>query len=85
MKKRKLDPERLRRAVHLDVTPDGEGQWLVTGGDSSHKVSRVWEGMECDCADRAIRRTRCKHLLAVALSIGHPVALKALREIVGAR
>jgi hypothetical protein len=83
MKKRKIDAERLRRAVHLDVRADGEGAWVVTGGAAPHRVTELWGMMECNCADRAIRRTRCKHLLAWALATGHPAALRGLREVVG--
>lgn len=82
MSRRKgLDPQRLRRAVFLDVKQDGDGAWIVEG-EHAHRVTN-WHGQwSCSCADRAYRKAGCKHLLCVLLSMGNPVVLRALRKIV---
>lgn len=73
-----IDSDRLRRAVHLDVSRCGAG-WLVIGGTLAHRVD---EDGVCDCRDQQVRGGRCKHALAVALSNGDADVRLALREIV---
>lgn len=83
MKRRKLDPRRLAKAVHLTVEPDGD-TWIVRGGSQPHRVAKLWGRLECSCPDRSIRGVECKHLLAVRLSCLQPGILEGLREIVKA-
>lgn len=60
-----VDAGRLSRALHLSAEPLDEGAWLVSGGAAYHVVAA---DTSCDCVDYATRRTRCKHVLAVALA-----------------
>lgn len=69
-----VDPERLRRAIHLDAVtlPSGAwqvGEWLVD----------PLEG--CNCPDRQLRGARCKHELRAHLHrLALPI-LDALRKL----
>lgn len=72
------DLSRVARAIHLDVKPLGEGRWIVTGGKGSHIV----KDDACDCTDFAVRGASCKHLLRVALCLGDPDVISALRLMV---
>ena len=73
-----VDPERLRRALHLDAERDGEG-WRVHG----HHVTA--DG--CDCRDHEVRGTTvtCKHRLAVRLAALDAELGAALRQLVPMR
>lgn len=69
-----IDPARLRRAVHLDASPLPSGGWTV--GDWT-----VDPRHGCDCPDRTIRGTVCKHMLRTRLEGLDPDILHALREV----
>lgn len=77
-----IDPNRLRRAVALEVTRDRDG-WIVTGGRQPHRVTQKGRRLRCDCADFLVRRTVCKHRLRVALALGNPVIIASLKRIIG--
>lgn len=78
---RTIDPARLARAVHLDVEHDIDG-WTVTGGSAPHRVTDHYGRLDCDCTDRQLRGTGCKHILAVLLRRGHPAVLVELRGLI---
>lgn len=69
-----VDPARLRRAVHLNVTPLASGDFIVGDWhvDALHG---------CTCPDRQIRGATCKHELAVRLARLDPDIREALREV----
>ena len=76
-----LDPERLRRAVHLPVERIAFGEYRVHG----HRVAGVG-ALTCDCLDAAIRGVRrCKHVLSVELRRGNREVLAALAAIMPVR
>ena len=77
-----VDPNRLRRALLLTVTPRGVGTWEVHGGHEPHQVIERDGQLTCDCIDHRIRGTVCKHSLAVMLPQGSPAVLRGLRELV---
>ncbi len=85
MNAQRIDSNRLRRALFLDVAPHAEGRWTVTGGAEPHLVTRARTGsVRCDCLDALYRpQVRCKHNLAVALSRGERHVLTGLRELLG--
>lgn len=58
-----VDPERLRRALPLDVARLDDGSHVVTGGADPHHV----RGRECDCLDTQFSGEVCKHRLSVYL------------------
>jgi hypothetical protein len=64
------DAGRLARARSLSVAPLGFNVFHVWGGTKPHVVNlnRVAANGDkvCDCIDHAIRRTVCKHMVAVA-------------------
>jgi helicase len=59
-----IDPLRLMRALTLTVQPHPAG-FTVSGGQAEHLVTT---DLACDCPDHTTRR-RCKHILAVQLSL----------------
>ena len=71
----RIDPDRLRRALHLDVTPLPSGDFTV----GEYHVSPVWG---CTCPDHRIRGVSCKHLLATRLHRLDPDIRNALKEAV---
>jgi hypothetical protein len=74
----RIDPERLRRAIWLDVERVRHGEYLVNG----HTVTGT-DALTCDCADSGMRPdVLCKHRLAVLLHRGAPEVLALLRELV---
>lgn len=73
-----IDAGRLSRALRLSVEPVKGGVWRVSGGAACHIVTR--DG-SCDCVDHATRRTRCKHVLAVALARLDRELLNGLRAL----
>ena len=77
-----VEPNRLRRALFLTVTPKGAGTWEVRGGREPHFVTEHDGPPDCDCVDRRVRGTECKHLLAVMLPWEHPAVLRGLRDLV---
>lgn len=80
-----VDPSRLARAVHLDVTEATPGSWTVSGGRSTHRVSKAQDGTVCDCVDSQVHpELVCKHRLAVRLSRLPPELRVGLRAIVPA-
>ena len=70
----RIDPDRLRRALHLDVTPLPSGDFTV----GEYHVSPVWG---CCCPDRRIRGATCKHEIATRLARLDADILNALREV----
>lgn len=79
-----MDTTRLARAVHLDVTADGPGRWLVSGGREPHTVTGdAPDALTCDCTDAAMRPNElCKHRLRVLLALGNFDVVTALRALV---
>ena len=76
---------RIARAVQLDAVRLENGEWLVTGGATPH---RIRHGI-CSCYDSLyVVHTdvgyRCKHQLKVALLEGDARAWALLRELVPA-
>lgn len=69
-----IDPDRLRRAIHLDASPLPSGGWSVGAWT-------VDPHRGCDCPDRAIRGAVCKHELRARLDRIEPEILTALREV----
>lgn len=76
------DARRLARAVHLDVVRLDRHRWRVTGGDDPHQVTQTADGLGCDCRDAGMGR-RCKHEMAVRLTLGDRDTLRGLRALVG--
>jgi helicase len=72
-----IDQYRLRRALELHIQRKGDG-FLVTGGLEPHFVRKEHEALRCDCGD-STKTTKCKHLLAIHLSLRDPDLL-ALME-----
>jgi hypothetical protein len=70
----RIDPDRLRRALALNVTRLPSGDYTV--GD--YDVSPTWG---CTCPDHRIRRVECKHLLAIRLARLDPDIRAALKEV----
>lgn len=75
------DAERAARGVLLEVEELADGRFLVTGGAAPHTVS-LEPFLDCDCADRAVRQTVCKHLRAVLGRRGDPETWELLAEVV---
>ena len=77
-----IDPDRLARAIHLDVMRISPDQFLVTGGAQDHIVQaqdgRTW----CDCIDSQWKGDGCKHSLLVRLVVGDGDVVKALRTLI---
>jgi hypothetical protein len=77
-----IDPQRLARAVHLEVEVCGAARWIVSGGKQVHTVT----GAECDCQDSALRPGAvCKHRLAVQLARLPAEMREALRLVAPAK
>jgi helicase len=66
-----VDPYRLRRALELNVQPEGPRSWTVTGGLEPHHVLGEHAHLCCDCHDHA-KGNVCKHMLAVRLHCEDP-------------
>jgi len=83
-RRKRIDLDRLRRAVRLDVQPDGMAGFIVSGGAEEHHVrfDGRWKRYTCSCPDRAIRGVACKHLLRIGIELGTPAITRALREVV---
>ena len=77
-----IDTERLRRAVWLDVKPVAPGQFLVSGGTTSHLVAIDGGFVRCNCEDSQRVGDACKHALACRLHGGDPTVVVALRMLV---
>jgi hypothetical protein len=83
-----IDPDRLLRALQLQVERVGRGKYRVEGGDETHFVDLIDARLErCDCADHLLRQLVCKHLLACLLREGDDRVIRAvgrlLREMNG--
>jgi hypothetical protein len=79
-----LDPGRVARAVHLQVSESGPRKYTVSGGAQPHVVQAGGDGgLRCDCTDHAMRpAVGCKHILAVRLRLADADVLAALRVVV---
>ena len=75
-------PDRLARAVWLDVQRVASDTFRVSGGSADHLVAVVDGGLRCDCMDSQVRAFVCKHELCVRLCCGDADVVKALRELV---
>lgn len=75
-----IDLTRLARAVHLEPSRIGNGEWLVRGGSRSHVVNA--DATECDCPDSTYHQDECKHRLCVRLHQGDASVVRALRALV---
>ena len=75
-----VDPERLRRALHLDAERDGEVWWV---GEYIVRPEAT-PGERCTCGDHRYRQADCKHLLRVRLAVLGPELLSGLRVLVPA-
>ena len=77
-----IDAGRLSRAVWLDCQPVAPGQFLVSGGATSHVVAVDGGRVVCDCEDSYRVGDGCKHALACRLHGGDPTVVTALRMLV---
>ena len=77
-----IDPERLHRALELEVERIGRGQYHVHGGGEAHYVELNDPTVErCDCADHLLREVVCKHLLACLLREGDDRVIRAVAHL----
>jgi helicase len=79
-----LDPYRLGRAKELVVARFDTTTWKVTGGSEPHLLRSNDNKLACDCADAA-KGNRCKHELAVLISLEDQETLELVARLDGDR
>ena len=75
-----MDPYRLRRALHLEVSVLDEQQWSVRGGTEPRRVHATEKHYHCSCPDFA-KGNQCKHIMAVQLERKDPELSQAVKQI----
>lgn len=77
-----IEPDRLLRALHLEVERIGRGEYRVSGGEETHYVDLINPSVErCDCADHLLREIVCKHLLACLLREGDDRVIRSVAHL----
>jgi hypothetical protein len=76
-----IDPERLARAVHLDVERLHDHTYRVVSLHHAYLVDLTTDP-ECACPDRTIRGAACKHILGCMLAEGDRDVIRTLRTLV---
>lgn len=78
-----IDPDRLTRALSLELERIGPGQYHIHGGrEPQHVDLRSPDIPRCSCGDFAFRDRVCKHLLRAMIEESDPRVLRATGELV---
>ena len=62
--------QRNRARNLLKCMSNGDGSWLITGGESPHIVSQIGTELSCDCRIWNVENKLCSHIIKVKMELG---------------